>query len=103
MLFDEINIETITHNEDLYINVEQLLNHIVGSSEHFSHETAVLAKQFGITRDEKYFTMGLIQGMLSIAIMLRQGNHEFEFDSVETVEDLLQKFWTDSGEEKDNE
>ena len=93
MLFDEIKIDTITHDDELYINVEQLCNHILGSVEVFSNETAHLAKMFGMPRDEKYFAMGLVEGMWSIALMLGYGNKQFEFDSVKTVEDLIKKFW----------
>ena len=93
MLFDEMNIDTIVEDDELYINVPQLLDHLVGSSEVFSQETAILAKEFGISRDEKYYSMGLIHGMLSVATMLKQGDQEFKFDSVETVEDLIKGFW----------
>ena len=58
----------------------------------FAQETTVLAKEFGITREEKVFTMGLIQGLWSVVMMLQQAQDEHAFDSIETVEDLLQKF-----------
>ena len=93
MLFDEIKIDTITHDDQLYINVEQLYNHILGSVELFSNETQQLAKILGMPRDEKYFVMGLVEGMWSIALMLGYGNKQFQFDSVNTVEDLIKRFW----------
>jgi hypothetical protein len=96
MLFDEIKIDTITHNDQLYINVEQLYNHILGSAEIFSNETVRLANAFGISRDEKYFTMGLVEGMWSVALMLGYGNKQYQFDSVNTVEDLLKRFWNEN-------
>jgi hypothetical protein len=96
MLFDDINIETITHEDELYINVEQLYNHILGSAEVFSQEAAHLAKTFGMPRDEKYFTMGIVEGMWSIAAVLKYGNKQFEFDSIETVEDLMKRFWNEN-------
>lgn len=96
MLFDDINIDTVTHEDELYINVEQLYNHIIGSAETFSQEAAYLAKNFGMPRDEKYFTMGIVEGMWSIAAILNYGNQQFEFDSIKTVEDFLNKFRKDS-------
>lgn len=96
MLFDEIKIDTVTHNDELYVNVQQLFEHLAGSTEHFSQESAMLAKEFGITRDEKYFVMGMVQGMWSVVMMLRQGNQEFEFESVQTVDDLLERFWNEN-------
>lgn len=96
MLFDDINIDTITHNDELYINVEQLYNHILGSAETFGREAAILAKSFGMPRDEKYFTMGLIEGMWSVAAVLSYGSKQFEFDSVKTVEDLMDRFWNEN-------
>jgi hypothetical protein len=99
MLFDDINIDTITHEDELYINVEQLYKHILGSVEVFSQEAAHLAKTFGMPRDEKYFTMGIVEGMWSIAAILGYGNKQFEFDSVQTVEDLMKRFWDNNEEE----
>lgn len=96
MLFDEINIDTVTQDNELYVNVEQLRDHLLGSSELFSQETAALAREFGISKDEKYYSMGLIHGMLSVATMLKQGDQEFKFDSVETVEDLMKGFWSEN-------
>lgn len=93
MLFDDINIDTVTHEDELYINVEQLYKHILGSAETFSQEAAYLANNFGMPRDEKYFTMGIVEGMWSIAAILKYGNKQFEFDSVKTVEDLVNRFW----------
>lgn len=93
MFFDEIKIETIEKDGKLYIDVEQLYNHIVGSTEIFANESAFLANKFGITKDEKYFVMGLIEGMWSIALMLGYGNKQYQFDSVQTVEDIMEKFW----------
>jgi hypothetical protein len=92
MLFDDINVDTIKQDDELYVNVDQLYNHLAGSTEIFAQESAALAKEFGITREEKVFTMGLIQGMWSVVMMLQQAQDEHAFDSIETVEDLLQRF-----------
>ena len=96
MLFDEIKVNTITHDNELYVNVEQLYQHLAGSTQEFSKESYEMAQKFGITRDEKYFVTGLIQGMWSVVMMLRQGNQEFKFDSIETVEDLMESFWNEN-------
>lgn len=96
MLFDDIKVETLIHNDQLYVNVEQLHTHLAGSTEQFSQEVYESAKRFGISRDEKYFVQGLVQGMWSIVMMLRYGNQEYEFESVETVNDLLERFWNEN-------
>lgn len=95
VLFDEIKIDTHTVDNDLYVNVEQLLDHLLGCSEKFAEETQLLAKEFGITLEETFFTKGMIQGMLTVALMLKQANTEYSFEGVETVEDMFSEFWSD--------
>jgi len=96
MFFDEIKIETIERDSKLYIDVEQLYNHILGSAEIFANESANLANKVGITKDEKYFVMGLVEGMWSVALMLGYGNKQYQFNSVQTVEDIMEKFWNEN-------
>jgi hypothetical protein len=96
MLFDDIKVDTTIHNNELYVNVEQLHQHLTGSTELFSQEAYEMSKKFGITRDEKYFVQGLVQGMWSVVMMLKFGNQEHEFESVQTVDDLLERFWNDN-------
>lgn len=95
MLFDEIEIDTHTVDKELYVNVEQLLDHLLGSAEKFAQETQLVAKEFGITPEEIFFTKGMVQGMLSIALMLKQANTEYSFEGVETVEDMFSEFWSE--------
>ena len=95
MLFDEIKIDTYEVDKKLYVNVEQLLDHLLGSAEQFSQETKIVAQEFGITPEELFFTKGMVQGMLTIALMLKQANTEHSFEDVETVEDMFNEFWSD--------
>ena len=99
MLFDEIKVNSITHNNELYVNVEQLYQHLAGSTQEFSKETYQMAQKFGITADEKYFVIGMVQGMWSVVLMLKHGDQEFKFESIETVDDLVKKFWNENGSE----
>lgn len=96
MLFDDLKVSTVIHNDELYVNVEQLYQHLAGSTQEFSHEAYEMAKKFGITEEEKILIQGLVQGMWSVVMMLRFGNQEFEFESVKTVDDLLEKFWKEN-------
>jgi hypothetical protein len=99
VLFDEIKVKTITHDDELYVNVEQLYQHLAGSTQEFSKETYQMAQKFGITADEKYFVIGMVQGMWSVVLMLKHGDQEFKFESIETVDDLVKKFWNENGSE----
>jgi len=99
VLFDEIIVKTITHDDELYVNVEQLYQHLAGSTQEFSKETYQMAQKFGITADEKYFVIGMVQGMWSVVLMLKHGDQEFKFESIETVDDLVKKFWNENGSE----
>lgn len=96
MLFDEIKVKTTTYNNELYVNVEQLYQHLAGSTQEFSKESYGMAQKFGITSDEKYFVIGMIQGMWSVVLMLKHGDQEFKFESIETVDDLVKKFWNEN-------
>ena len=96
MLFDEIKVNTVTSDNELYVNVEQLYQHLAGSTHEFSKECYEMAQRFGITRDEKYFIMGMVQGMWSVVMMLKHGDQEFKFESIETVDDLVEKFWNEN-------
>lgn len=95
MLFDEIKINTQTFDNELYVNVKQLLDHLVGSAQEFSEETRLVAEEFGITREEFYFTKGMVQGMLTVATVLKQGDTEHSFNKVSTVEDMFEEFWNE--------
>lgn len=96
MLFDDLKVSTVIHNDELYVNVEQLYQHLAGSTHEFSREAYEMAQRIGITDEEKILIQGLIQGMWSVVMMLRFGNQEFEFESVQTVDDLLEKFWKEN-------
>lgn len=96
MLFDDLNLSTIIHENELYVNVEQLYKHLAGSTQEFSHEAYEMAQKTGITEEERIFINGLIQGMWSIVMMLRFGNQEFEFESIQNVDDLMKRFWNEN-------
>ena len=92
MLFDEIKIDSTNIDGELYVNVEQLRSHLLGSAQLFAEETVELSKTVKIIKEEKYFVMGMVEGMMSVVAMLSLAHEESAFDEVETVEDLLQRF-----------
>lgn len=96
MLFDDLNLSTIIHDDELYVNVEQLYKHLLGSMQEFSYEAYEMAQKNEMTKEEKVLVSGLIQGMWSVVMMLRFGNEEFEFKSIETVDDLMKRFWDEN-------
>jgi hypothetical protein len=94
-MFEELEIDALEINNDLYVNVKQLFDHIIKATDSFKSETEAIAKLVGTTPQEKYFCMGIVQGMYNIAVMLKHGRDESSFESVETVEDMVKKFWSD--------
>jgi hypothetical protein len=92
MIFDEIKIDSKIINEELYVNVDQLWKHLLGSSEQFSKESAEFDLKFGMSVEEKCFTMGMIQGIMTVVSILGLAQEESDFNQVNTVEDLLQRF-----------
>jgi hypothetical protein len=92
MIFDDIHVDSLNINGVLYVNVEQLNTHLIGSANQFAEEAYELAQISGITKKEKYLVMGMVQGMMSVASILGIAQEESVFSEVETVDDLLQRF-----------
>jgi hypothetical protein len=89
-LFNELSLKTITHDDELYLNVKDLSYHIVNALYGFALESKQLGAVRAYSSEESAFLMGIGEGMNSIALMLSQGGVEEEFHrNINTVEDLL--------------
>lgn len=92
MIFDELEINTIIHNDELYVDVSGLAQHLSKAVDEFSDETEALSRVLKLTEREKTFIMGLISGMHNVVLMLNQSNDEYELKQINTVDELLEKF-----------
>lgn len=93
MLFDEINLDTITKDDELYVNVKQLYYHIYTAATGFIEEAKYIDKVIGgMNPHEKTYIGGLAQGMYSIALLLQQGKDEADVNNINTIEDFLKEF-----------
>jgi len=93
MLFDEIEVDTVISDGELFINVDQLSSHIHASALSFAKESKEIHDYFGgMTEKERAYISGMIQGMATICIMLLQGKDEHDVNQIETIEDLLKGF-----------
>jgi hypothetical protein len=95
MLFDEINIDTITKNGELYVSVPQLASHLAKAVQAFAIESRQLSLIVPLTEEESTFIMGLVNGMQNVVMMLSQGNSESKISNINTVEELLERFKND--------
>ena len=92
MLFDEIKVDTVIDNDVLYVSVPQLAIHLAQAVEEFAQGSAELAQIFPLGAAERAFIMGITEGMQNIVIMLEQANDEHSIGSIDTVDELLEKF-----------
>lgn len=92
MLFDELEVDTITHNDELYIGVSQLVKHLEGSISQFIAKSDQFHKIMPMNVPERAFIMGVIEGMSSVLVLLEQGNNEYKIGSLDTIDDLLERF-----------
>lgn len=92
MLFDDIKVDNIIHNDMLYVNVSQLATHLAQATKRFALEASELAQTFGMTPQERVFILGLIHGMENTVTLLFQANDEYNISTIDTIEDLLEKF-----------
>lgn len=91
MLFDEINVDIITKDNELYVNVAQLANHLSKSISEFAHESSQLAKIFPLDVRERAFVVGLIEGMQSVTVMLKQADDEHTISNIHTIDEFLER------------
>lgn len=92
MLFDEIKVDTITQGDTLYVSVPQLATHLAKAVYEFAQGSAELAEIFPLGVGERAYVMGITEGMQNIVIMLKQANDEHRIGSIDTVEELLERF-----------
>jgi hypothetical protein len=96
MIFDEVKIATITDNGELYVSVNELATHLDKAVHEFTYESEELSKIIPLTKQERLFIMGLAEGMYNIVLMLRQANDEHGINTINTVDDFLEKFRNES-------
>ena len=93
MIFDELKIKTIIDDqEELYVSVSDLSNHLAKAAQEFVDETKAISKIVKLTGQEKTFTLGLVNGMYNVIIMLGQSYDEHELNKINTIDELLEKF-----------
>jgi hypothetical protein len=95
MLFDEIKVDTITKDGELYVSVPQLASHLARAVQEFAIESRHLSLIAPLTAEESTFIMGLVNGMQNVVMMLSQGNSESKISNINTVEELLERFKND--------
>lgn len=89
-LFEEIKVDTLLHEDDIYVNARQFAWHIAKAIEQFILESHEHARHQKFSKEEVAFLSGIVEGMSSINLLLSQGGVEEEFSkTINTVEDLF--------------
>lgn len=92
-LFEDINLETIDKDGELFINARQLSWYLVSAMETMYAESVddSIKKPFSI--EEFYYFYGLMTGINSVVMVISQGGIEHDFHTkINSVEDLMQFF-----------
>lgn len=92
MLFDDLEIETLVKDDELYVRVSALAQHLSKAVHEFANESQALSHIVGLTEKEKAFIMGVVEGMYNVVVMLIQSYDEHELKQINTIEELLEKF-----------
>jgi hypothetical protein len=89
-LFDELKIRYQTIDDDVWVSLSDLSNHLLRATREFAEESVVSSWDKPVQLSEAIFFRGLAEGMMSIVALLAQGGVEAEFhEKIHTVEDLL--------------
>lgn len=92
MLFDDLKINTLVYDGQLYVRVSDLSEHLSRSVQEFVNESGVISHVVTLTEKEKAFIMGLANGMYNVILMLTQSNDEHKLREINTIDELLEKF-----------
>lgn len=92
MIFDDLEINTITKDGQLYVSVSDLTEHLSKAVNEFADETEALSYVVKLTEQEKTFIMGLVNGMYNVVVMLTQSRDEHQLKQINTIDELLEKF-----------
>jgi hypothetical protein len=89
-LLDEIKVRNQIIDDEIWISLRDIAEHVLNAVTDFVHEASALSLVHPVTHIEAAYVNGLAQGMSGIAALLAQGGVEAEFhEKVNTVQDLL--------------
>jgi aspartate/glutamate racemase len=89
-LLDDLDIRYKSLDDDLWINLSDLTNHLLESAHRLANDVAHESRIRPLQIPEAMLLRGLAEGMMSVVTLLTQGSLEAEFhEKINTVEDLL--------------
>jgi hypothetical protein len=89
-LFDELNIKHKMIDDDVWVNLPDLSDHLLSAVKKFVHGSFEESTVRPIGMIEQAFLRGIAEGMMSVISLLAQSGIEIEFsEKINTVEDLI--------------
>lgn len=86
-MFSELNIRNIIQGDEDYVNVQNLVTHLMGSIQAISEDINTVKD---MTEQERTYLLGVGSGIREVAILLMQGETESRLNrNVNTVDDLI--------------
>jgi hypothetical protein len=83
-MFDELHVQTIVRNKEIYVNVSDLIDHLNASAMAMYIEISTIK-----SRDEFIVNLGMVEGIRAVASLLLQGDASHKINGIETLDDLL--------------
>jgi hypothetical protein len=83
-MFSELNIRTVEHEGELYVNAMDL-------SGHLAHAAFTLYAELANETNEamRMSGMGLVEGIRSVAVVILEGDASHRLNSIDTLDDLM--------------
>jgi hypothetical protein len=89
-LLDDLNIKYQTVDDDIWVNLPDLSDHLLNAVKKFVHGSFKESTVGPVGIIEQAFLRGIAEGMMSVVTLLAQSGVEIEFsEKINTVEDLL--------------
>jgi hypothetical protein len=89
-LFDELEIRYQTINDDIWVNLPDLSNHLLNATKNFVNSSFQESISRPMDVPEQVFMRGIAEGMMSVVTLLAQSGVEIEFsEKINTVGDFL--------------
>jgi hypothetical protein len=89
-LLDDLSIRYKTIDDEIWVNLKDLANHLLDSAHSFAREVSQESMIRPIPIPEAMLLRGLAEGMMGVVTLLAQSGVEIEFnEKINTVEDLL--------------
>lgn len=100
-LLDEISVRNTLINDEIWVNLSDLSNFLMGSVKEFTEDVFKESMIRPLNPPEAMLFKGLAEGMINVVALLSQGGVEAEISKkINTVQDLLDTLESNAKDEE---